>query len=44
MISRTELADAVVSELPISNTNCALGSPAASRVSCPVSWADEEKL
>ena len=44
MINRTELADAVVSVLPISNTNCALGLPAALSVSAPVIWAEEEKL
>lgn len=42
MISTTELADAVVSVLPISNTNCALGFPSALRVRAPVNCAEEE--
>ena len=43
-MSTTELAEAVVSVEPISNTNCAFASPCASSVSGPVSWADDVKL
>ncbi len=35
LISTTELSDAVVSVEPIMKTNCALGSPCASRVTVP---------
>ncbi len=41
LISTTELSDAVVSVEPIMKTNCALGSPCASRVTVPVSCAEE---
>ena len=40
-MSTTELAPAVVSVEPISKTNWVLGSPCASSVSAPVSWAEE---
>jgi len=43
LTSSTELAEAVVSEEATSNTNCAFGSPSASSVSGPVSWADDVK-
>ena len=42
-LSNAELAEAVVSDEAISNTNCAAGSPSASSVSGPVSWAEEVK-
>jgi len=41
IVSNTELL-AVVSVLPIWKTNCAFGSPWASRLSVPVSRADDE--
>jgi hypothetical protein len=40
----TEALDAVVSLLPIWKMKSALGSPSASRMSVPVSWADDEKV
>ena len=40
LVRMTELADAVVSVVPMTKTNWALGSPWASSVSCPVSCAE----